>query len=116
MSDANRLALNLTGTVVALLVVSLFGGAIFALVKFDVPQANQNALLVLLGALTSQVSNIVAFFFGSSSSDKSKNDTISKLTETNAAQTLTISPASGPTAVIEPGQTATVAAKDTAGA
>lgn len=84
MTDGSRLALNITGTLVAMLVVSLFGGAIFALVKVEIPAANQNALLVLLGALTSQVTSIVQYFFGSSSSDKSKNDTISKLTDTAA--------------------------------
>lgn len=110
ISEANRLALNLTGTIVAFLVVSLFGGAIFALVKVEIPVANQNALLVLLGALTSQVSSIVQFFFGSSSSDKSKNETISKLTETNAAQSQTIAPTT-PTIPVAEGETVTVEGK-----
>ncbi len=89
MTDKSRILLNLTGTVIAMMLVALLGGAIYGLVFKQVPDANQNALLVLLGALVTNVTNMVQYYFGSSSSDKAKNDTIATQAATLAATTQT---------------------------
>ncbi len=93
MTDKSRILLNLTGTVIAMMLVALLGGAIYGLVFKQVPDANQNALLVLLGALVTNVTNMVQYYFGSSSSDKAKNDTIA--TQAATAATLANSPITG---------------------
>jgi hypothetical protein len=80
----SQLLMNRIGGVVAMVMVFLLGASIFALVKIDVPKDNQNALLVLIGALTTNVTAIVAFFFGSSSTNKSKDNTINTLSNTAA--------------------------------
>lgn len=115
MTDKSRLALNITGSLIAVCVIVLFGGAIYALVTKEVPDKNANALLVLLGALTTQVSNIVSYFFGSSSGDKAKNDTIAAQSQTIQAATQAALPNTAPTVTLQPGAQATVAATPNGG-
>lgn len=56
----------------------------------ELPTSVKDILLVMLGALLASFKEITGYFFGSSSSSKSKDDTISEsLRSTAAANTLT---------------------------
>lgn len=63
--NARRL-LNRTGAVVAVGMVTLFGLAIVLLYFIEIPEKNNNVLLVLLGSLATAVAAIVQWFFGGS--------------------------------------------------
>lgn len=78
-------ALNVTGGTIALAMTGLLGATIFALVRLDVPPDNQNALLILIGALTTNVTAIIAFFFGTNQASRAKDATISTMAATTAA-------------------------------
>lgn len=82
-------ALNKTGSSVAILLVFLLGAAIGILLTRPVPDANMNVLLVLLGALATNITNIVQYFFGSTANNKQKDATIATLTAAAAPNTTT---------------------------
>ena len=62
----SRRLLNRTGAGVALGMVTLFGLAIVLLYFIEIPEKNNNVLLVLLGSLATAVAAIVQWFFGGS--------------------------------------------------
>lgn len=77
--------LNITGGLCAGGLIALLGFATWALIFVEVPDKNQNALLILIGILSTNVGQVVSFFFGSSSTDKKSSETISTLASTNAS-------------------------------
>lgn len=81
--DAQQ-TMNKTGGTIALLLVVMLGATIFALIRADVPKDNQNALLILIGALTTNVTAIIAFFFGQSQANKAKDQAIVTMATTAA--------------------------------
>ena len=107
IGDPQR-AINRTATIVACSMMIMLASTIYALVRVDVPASNQNALLVLIGALSTNVTAVVAFFFGSSSGQKAKDATINTLATTASAQASTISPA--PVVPLGPNESVTVKA------
>jgi hypothetical protein len=65
--------------VLAVAVTVGFFGLIAVMCTMTVPAANRDTLNILLGSLGTAWVTIVTFFFGSSSSSRAKDDTISKL-------------------------------------
>ena len=55
-------------------IVMGFFGSIVLLGLFEMPQGSKDALLILLGALTSQFKDVGSYFFGSSKSSADKNE------------------------------------------
>lgn len=78
LADA-RTQLNMTAAAVAIGLILLLGGSLFALFSTPIPSPNHDVLLVVIGVLTGAVSTMVNFFFGSSSSQKTKDATIDTL-------------------------------------
>lgn len=74
--------LNMSGSLIAggLIVVMAF--VTYALVYEEVPEKNQNALLILIGILSTNITQVIQFFFGSSSQAKTQQDTIDTLAKT----------------------------------
>lgn len=64
-------------------------GAFAALMGWEIPDKNRDAVMILLGALIARVEKIDTFFFGSSKASEDKNATI-------AAQAGAIAAQSGP--------------------
>lgn len=77
--------LNVAGALIAVGVVWLMGFALWALVFVRVPPENQNALLVVLGAVTTNLTTIVAFYYGTSVGSKKQSDTIDTLASVTRA-------------------------------
>jgi len=80
-----RETLNMTGGVVAVLLTLALWFLLYALVFIKVPEENQNALLLVIGILSTNVTSIVAFYFGSSLGAKKATDTIATMADTAKA-------------------------------
>lgn len=78
----SNITLNLAGGSVAAGLIGLLCFVTYALIYHDVPDKNHDILLVLVGILTTSIGVIVNFFFGSSSSNKAKDDSIATLAQT----------------------------------
>jgi hypothetical protein len=100
--------LNLTGGGVAVGLVLVLGFVTWALVFQTVPETNQNGLLILIGILSTNITQVVSFFFGSSSQAKKQADTIDTLAQT--ARTAGASLAAPDALLIPPGTSATATA------
>jgi len=74
-----RAITNISGGLVAIGLLGLLGFALYALVKFDVRPDNHDMLLVLITFLTTKMGTVVDFFYGSSATNKGKDETIGKL-------------------------------------
>ena len=114
-TPANQ-TLNRVGSSVAIIMSLMLGAAIGMLSRLDIPAANHDILLVLVTALATNVTQIVSYFFGSSSSNKSKDETISAQAATIATTVPAVVPntSTGDVKVdIPAGATAQVHAKDT---
>lgn len=62
-------------------IVAGFFGAIVMLGLVEMPLNSKDALLILLGALTSQFKDVGSYFFGSSKSSADKTEMINKSKE-----------------------------------
>ena len=97
LAASNQRLLNRTGTAVAISMMVMLGSSIYALIYETIPANNQNALLVLIGALTTNVTAVVSFFFGASAANRIKDDTVNSATNmAREAQARTPSPPSVP--------------------
>jgi hypothetical protein len=96
VSDTNTTStttMNVTGAVVGMIMVALLGFTIWALVKYTIPTENTNALLILIGVLSTNVTAIVSFFFGASVGNRQKDQTIAQQATTNAVAQAALTPA-----------------------
>lgn len=107
-----REVLNLAGSLIALAMILMLGGTLWALVRLEVPQPNRDALMVVIGILSSNVGTIINFFYGSSATNKKQADTIEKQASTiEAAQSALAPLVPPPTVTLAPGDTATAKAE-----
>jgi hypothetical protein len=102
-----RTILNTTGTLISLGLIAVLAGVTWALIFREVPEANQNALLILIGILSTNITQVVNFFFGSTSDAKRQAETIDTLAKTTATAQMTPAPAGPAAMVIPPGESAT---------
>ena len=110
MAHQSRESLNLAGAFVAAGLIAILGFVTWALVFAEVPEANQNALTLLIGILSANVGVVVGFFFGSSVTNKKQADTIEKQASTIQTAQAALAPAPLADVTLEHGQTATVRA------
>lgn len=116
MADTSpQTALNLTGSVVAILLVLFLGTGVAALTMLEIPQANHDIILVLITAIAANVGNIINFFFGSSVNNKKLADTANMQAQTIASAQAALAPlvpTDPKTVTIQPGQSAKVNATE----
>lgn len=72
-------AKDITQLVVGFMVMSAFVVVLWAVFKVEMPQANKDLALILLGVLASKFGDVVAYNFNSSKGSSEKTDIISKL-------------------------------------
>jgi hypothetical protein len=72
---------DLTPRILAAAVVGGLFGLLTIMAFHDLPAANKDALMLLLGALNSAFGAVMGFYFGSSASSQKKDDTIKSLTQ-----------------------------------
>lgn len=115
MSKATNLAarevLNIAGGLVATGLILMLAFATWALIYREVPGPNRDALMVVIGILSMNVGQIVAFFFGSSQTNKKQAETIETLARTAQVAGEALSPSADATVTLEPGQSAKVSAE-----
>ena len=88
------------GSFVAASLMVVLAFVTWALVFRQVPEGNQEALMLLIGILSANVGLVVGFFFGSSHSSRGKDAAMSALAEA-------VRPAQPEALVMRPGEQAT---------
>jgi hypothetical protein len=63
------------------LIVCAFFAVIVILLTVSMPQANENMLYILLGALVAKFGDVVSYFYGTSKSSSDKNEMIERQLE-----------------------------------
>lgn len=108
-----REALNLAGAFVAAGLIAILGFVTWALVFRAVPEANANALTLLIGILSANVGVVVGFFFGSSVTNKKQAETIDKQAATIQSAQSALAPLSDATVIpVAPHESVTVTGTD----
>ncbi len=79
MPPAILTKLDFIPAALATLVCVGFFGLIFTLIFHQVPQQNHDIVIALIGAISGSVTTIVAFYFGSSKSSQTKDETIQEI-------------------------------------
>jgi len=99
--------INWTGAIIAVMLMSIIAFVVYALVRWSIPDANENPLMFILGQLSGMATVIVTFHFGGSIVNKKQAETIDTLAKT--AQTAGAAlPAATPAVIVPPGGTATI--------
>lgn len=106
-------SLNIAGSFVAFGLVSILGFVTWALVFVAIPEANENALTLLIGILSANVGMVVGYFFGSSVNNKKQSEAIADMAKTAQAAGAALPSAPDATVTLQPGDTAKVTAVPT---
>jgi uncharacterized membrane protein len=99
--------INIAGAAIAVGLVVNLAALTLAVIFVELKTANENILMFLAGGLLTQVTNIVQWFFGSSSENKKQAETISTLAATAQTAQAALTP-SVDTTVIPVGANETV--------
>lgn len=75
------LKINPIKTIAALGVIFMMAFLCWALVNREIPPNNREALLIILGIISTTVSNIIGYYFGSSAGSKNKDDIIKQMNQ-----------------------------------
>ncbi|MGB1425605.1 MAG: hypothetical protein ACPG6T_03910 [Paracoccaceae bacterium] len=67
MSDKSRLAFGI-------IVMILFGAAMYALAQSSIPKENEDAIMMLIGGVNTLAAMVIGYYFGSSDGSKAKTD------------------------------------------
>lgn len=107
----DRHTLNLVGGVIAVGLVMNLIILTLALIFLKMPGENKDPFMLLLGGLLTQVSSIVAFFFGSSVGSRQQSETINTMAEaTKTALVTPVAPITENTITLEPDEAVNVQA------
>lgn len=108
---ARQLALNVSGGCLVIATLGFLAYLCWGLLNKEIAMNNKDAMMLVLGVFLAKYSDLIAFFYGSSQTNKRQADTIDKLASTAqvAQEALTPSP---PTVRLDPGESATVKATE----
>lgn len=81
LKEIPREVLNLAGGLIAFCLVGLLGFLAWAFVFREMPNANREPMLMLMGILSANVGQVVGFFFGTSYGSQKKTDAIERMTK-----------------------------------
>lgn len=95
-----RSAMNVAGGILGMTLVGLLFFLAWAFIFRELPANNREPMLMLLGIVSTNVGQVVGFYFGSSWANKKQADTIDTLSKVAATPT-------GPTIVAQAGDTVT---------
>lgn len=76
-----QIILNVAGTIIGVGLLVILALCLQALFTHEVPLGNKDALLVVIGMLTTKIGTIVDFFYGNSDTNKKQTETINTLAE-----------------------------------
>ena len=72
--------------------IAILGFVTWALVFYEIPPANENAFLLLVGILSANVGAVVGYFFGASITNKKQSETIDTLARTAQTAAAALAP------------------------
>lgn len=109
---ARQVVINMAATGIAFGLLVMLAYALYRLSSQEVPTANRDALMVVIGILAANFATVVNFFFGSSSEAKRQTEAIGDLASTAKAAQAAL-PTNGETAnvTLEPGESTTIKAE-----
>lgn len=108
-----QVVINLAATGIAIGLLVMLSYALHRLSSQEVPTANRDALMVVIGILSANFATVVNFFFGSSAEAKKQTEAIGDLASTAKAAQAALAPISEvPDITIPPGDKVTVKADD----
>lgn len=88
MTTNNRAGINWAGMAIVNALTLMLAFCLWALVTREVPAANKEAFLILIGVLARDFGTVVGWFFGGSLTNKQQTETIEKQAATiHEAQT-----------------------------
>lgn len=73
--------INPIKTFTAIGVVAMMGFLCYALIKFEIPSNNKDAVMMLIGIISTVVVSIISYYFGSSAGSKNKDDIIKQMNQ-----------------------------------
>lgn len=79
MSFSNAFTKHMGAAFVATGLISILAFVTWALIFREIPPNNKESLTLLLGVLSANVGIVVGYFFGSSTSNRTKDETIANL-------------------------------------
>lgn len=97
-----QLILNWFGGGIAVGLILVMGFVTYALVYEEVPETNQNALLILIGILSTNITSVIQYFFGSSAQTKQQSETIDTLAKTAQTAGTALASTGKPEAIVIP--------------
>lgn len=108
---ARQLALNVSGGCLVIATLGFLAYLCWGLLNKEIAMNNKDAMMLVLGVFLAKYSDLIAFFYGSSQTNKRQADTIDKLASTAQVAQDALTPPQ-PTVRLDPGESATVKATE----
>lgn len=110
---ARQIALNVSGAALVCATLAMLGYLGWGLMNKEVALNNKDAMMLFLGVLLAKYSDLIHFFFGSSSGSKKQAETIEKQASTIQTAQAALTPSIDSTVVpVAAGESVTVTADD----
>lgn len=106
-----RTGINWAGMAIVNALTLMLAFCLWALVTREVPAANKEAFLILIGVLARDFGTVVGWFFGGSLTNRQQTETIDKQATAIQEAQSALTP-SRPSVTIQPGESATIKATD----
>lgn len=104
---ARQLALNVSGGCLVIATLGFLAYLCWGLLNKEIAMNNKDAMMLVLGVFLAKYSDLIAFFYGSSQTNKRQADTIDKLASTAQVAQDALTPGK-PTIPVSPGESVTV--------
>lgn len=105
-----QVALNISGGILVIATLGFLAYLCWGLVNKEIALNNKDAMMLVLGVFLAKYSDLIAYFFGSSSTSKRQAETLDKIAETAKVATQAAVPT--PTIPVAPGESVTVEGKE----
>lgn len=106
-----QVALNVSGGILVVATIGFLGYLCWGLVNKEIALNNKDAMMLVLGVFLAKYSDLIAYFFGSSSTNKRQAETLDKMAETAKTVSQAAVPPQ-PTIPVGPGEHVTVEGKE----
>lgn len=106
-----QIALNISGAILVVATIGFLGYLCWGLVNKEIALNNKDAMMLVLGVFLAKYSDLIAYFFGSSSTNKRQSETLDKMADTAKTVAQAAAPPA-PSIGLSPGEQVTVEGKE----